>query len=731
MANAAEEARQLREAIARREAQERGLKVAGGRTSSYGQNVQNVVAQPVSAPMRPSMEQIAAGTPVSQKDPVAVASAAAAQEQRAQGPASVQDEIAQLKAQIEREERRQRVEAQTKPPTDEEEWNRRVAEFNAESNLERGLRATYRTPVALAEMGLMMATGAAAEVVGGWVGLLGGGSVEERAARVEGFTDAMTFTPKTLTGDVMLRGLAKPLLWLDTQARDISEKASDSPLVQAGIYTAITGGVEVLSFKGAGKLKVDPKFDRALKEVQKTADDMGIKLTQTEMIDSIIDRAADISPAVRAQHAPELRDALLQARNQSRLVVQQQVGALRQTEASMRAGDVTQFANDLGTWMTAEGFDVAKMPGVKAALDDLGKIDKVSPLTGKRQSVEDAAKRAENAIGQAEVAGSGMIELPGTMRREMAEGAADAAEMARREVDEVAANHAVTLNEIQTIRNRMEKARTRIKQTGAEKFSDEAVALRTVETKLDEFLDNQFMNDMISGDDGALSGWRLATEARINHNRRFNEDRVIKQIMDRQDSPEAIRAFIFGQAAVSPKAHSVKVVRKLKEVLGKDHPAIKGMQQDLIFELTAPLMADRPNFSQFIRNYDHLVSRNPTLVKELGMNQTELRALRDFAHTASRLPQTSGFITVDLIAKAISRLSVGHAIAKQGMKVGIFATMLAKMFGKDSVSTRKIRADLVGATYGEPMISKMNSRAATAAQAAIMADLTDAAEENK
>lgn len=113
------------------------------------------------------------------------------------------------------------------------------------------------------------------------------------------------------------------------------------------------------------------------------------------------------------------------------------------------------------------------------------------------------------------------------------------------------------------------------------------------------------------------------------------------------------------------------------------------------------------------------------------MNQTELRALRDFAHTASRLPQTSGFITVDLIAKAISRLSVGHAIAKQGMKVGIFATMLAKMFGKDSVSTRKIRADLVGATYGEPMISKMNSRAATAAQAAIMADLTDAAEENK
>jgi hypothetical protein len=677
------------------------------------------------------MEQIAAGTPESQKDPVAVASAERARQMQEQGPASVQDQIAQLKAQIEREERRIRVEEQTKPLTDEDEWNRRVAEFNSESSLERGLRASYRTPVALAEMGLMVATGAAAEVVGGWVGLLGGGSVEERAKRVEGFTDAMTFTPKSLTGDAMLRGIAKPLLWLDTQARDISEKTSDNPLVQAGVYTAITGATEILGFKGAGKLKVDPKFNRAVKEVQKTADDMGIKLTQTEMIDSIIDKAADMSPAVRAQHAPELRDALLQARNQSRMVVQSQVAALRQTEASMRAGDVTQFSKDLGAWMAAEGFDVAKMPGVKSALDDLGRIDKVSPLTGKRKAIEEAKARAENAMGQAEIAGSGMIELPGTMRREMAEGAADAAEVAQREIDEVAANHAVTLNEIQTIRNRMEKSRNRIKQEGAEKFSDEAVALRTVETKLDEFLDNQFMNDMISGEDGALSGWRMATEARMNHNRRFNEDRVIKQIMDRQDSPEAIRAFIFGQAAVSPKAHSVKVVRKLKEVLGKDHPAIKGMQQDLIFELTAPLLSDRPNFNQFIRNYDSLVKRNPTLIKELGMNQTELKALRNFAHTAARLPQTSGFITVDLIAKAISRLSVGHAIAKQGMKVGIFAQVLAKMFGKDSVSTRKIRADLVGATYGEPMINKMNSRAATVAQAAILADLSDAAEENK
>jgi hypothetical protein len=453
--------------------------------TEFGRQVHATAASPIKDEMSPSMQEIRAMTPDEAKDPVAVESAAEARARLENTPERRAARRREIQAEL---RRRKRVAEEQKTPEQKakEEWEARVADYSDDGFVSRSLQGA----VGVGEIGLMIATGAAAEVVSGWAGLLGGGTAAERAARVESLSDAMTFTPKTVPGDAMLRTIAKPLLWLDTQARDISEKSSDSPLVQAGIYTAITGGVELIGLKGAGKVKVDPKFDKALKDVQKTADDMGIKLTQTEMIDSIIDKAAELSPAVRAQHAPELRDALLQARNQSRLVVQQQVGALRQAEASMRAGDVTKFAQDLGTWMTTEGFDVAKMPGVKSALDDLGKIDKVSPLTGKRKAVEEAKVRAENATGHAEIAGGGMIELPGTMRREMAEGAADAADMARREVDEVAANHAVTLNEIQTIRNRMEKSRNRIKQEGAEKFSDEAVALRTVETKLDEFLDN-------------------------------------------------------------------------------------------------------------------------------------------------------------------------------------------------------------------------------------------------
>jgi hypothetical protein len=413
------------------------------------------------------------------------------------------------------------------------------------------------------------------------------------------------------------------------------------------------------------------------------------------------------------------------------MVVAQQTQALRKTEASMRAGDVTAFSKDLGEWMTLEGYDIAKMPGVKNMLDDLGRIDKVSPLTGPRKAVLDAEKQAANAIGRAEEVGAGVIELPGSVKRNVADNAQDVAEQARRNVEETAANSAATLNEIQTIRNRAEKRAKRLKDEGAESFSDEAVGLATVQRKLDEFLDEQFMNDMIDGTDSALSGWRIATEARTHLNRRFNEDRVIKQLMDREASPEAIRAFVFGQSSVSPKGHAVKVVRKLKSILGKDHPAIQGMQADMIFELTAPLLSERPNFNKFIADYDKLTHRHPTLVKELGLGETNLKKLRDFATVANRLPTGHPMISIDFISKIIARQGWGHQIAKKGMQVNILSRMIAAAMGKDSVPTRKILAEALEVMYDEPAINKNSVNALRVAQATILADITDAGREDE
>jgi hypothetical protein len=690
----------------------------------------------MTAEMDPSMEEIRGMTPDSEKDPTAVESARDARAKLdAKDPEIRKQRLAEIRAEIQR--RKDEAEAQrlaeieaAKTPAERaaERRERQIAERGLEPWTERVGKAPLRTALGVAEMGLMVATGAAAEVVGGWAGLLGGGSAEDRANRIEALTEAMTFTPKTLEGELMLQTIAKPLMWLDDNARDISEKlGGDSPIVQAGIYTTLTGGAEIIGFKGAGKLKVNPK----LKEVQKVADDMGIGLKQSDMSQDVIDAARRMSPEVRAQNAGELREALLQARNQQRMVVAQQTQALRKTEASMRAGDVTAFAKDLGEWMTLEGYDIAKMPGVKNMLDDLGRIDKVSPLTGPRKAVVDAEKQAANAIGRAEEVGAGVIELPGSVKRNVADNAQDVAEQARRNVEETAANSAATLNEIQTIRNRAEKRAKRLKDEGAESFSDEAVGLATVQRKLDEFLDEQFMNDMIDGTDSALSGWRIATEARTHLNRRFNEDRVIKQLMDREASPEAIRAFVFGQSSVSPKGHAVKVVRKLKSILGKDHPAIQGMQADMIFELTAPLLSERPNFNKFIADYDKLTHRHPTLVKELGLGETNLKKLRDFATVANRLPTGHPMISIDFISKIIARQGWGHQIAKKGMQVNILSRMIAAAMGKDSVPTRKILAEALEVMYDEPAINKNSVNALRVAQATILADITDAGREDE
>lgn len=729
MATAAE----IRAELARRKAAAEGEVdlVAPPSDDAWQQRVRTLFNEGSQGPTAPinvdgvPLEQVIAQTPVSERDPVAVASAQQAREQLAmRDPEMRARMIAELRGELERRQDIKRKEKEMgKSDAELAAMNReeRIAEYSEAGFGER----TALGILGVGEMGLMMATGAGAQVVAGLAGLLGGGTADERANRINALSDALTFEPRTVPGQLYLEGIAKPLMALDDGARYVGDKlGGDNPMAEAAIYSTLVGGAELLGLRGAKQLKVDARLDN----VRKTAAEMGIKLDQGGMRDDVIDAARRMSPEVRAQHAGDLRDAVVEARRQSKAVVQEQVNALRKTEATMRSSDVTAFAKALDEQMRLDGFDLDSVPAARAAINDLARIDKVSPLTGKRQAIKDAeVGQAELVEAAAARADGPQIELPDNVRREMARDAS-AAEMPDL-VKEAAANTAASLNEIQTIRNRIERARSTMVSKGAESFSDPAIMMRTLERSLDEFLDNQFMNDMIDGSDAALSGWRWATEARIAHNRRFHEDRVIKQLLDRDASPEQIRAFVFGQSAVSPKPHASQVVGKLKELLGEDHPAIAGMRQDFIFELTSPLLQTKPNFLEFIRRFDKATHNHPTLIRELGIKHTKMKELRNFAEVAMGLPSKGRMITLDFITNFVSRFTVGHAIAKQGMKVSVFAKILQAIFGKDSVTQRKIMMEALEVMTGEPFVKRRSATAGTIIQNAVLSDITDAQKE--
>ncbi|MGB5608478.1 hypothetical protein [Eudoraea sp.] len=563
--------------------------------------------------------------------------------------------------------------------------------------------------VGVGELGLTMISGAVGEIAGGLIALGQGAftdaTVDDMANTVNAVSDAFTFTPKTYAGQKILQGIGIPLTYLDNGARDLSTYlASDNPLAATAIYSTIMGGTELLGLKGVSKLKPGQAVKVREAKVNQIASDMGINLTQSKLPGDVVKAANQMAPGTRHANAQQLQMDLYDARRQSRAHLQTRVEAARSVDASVKASDVANFGKSAEALLRAEGYDLASMDAVRTILDDFKDIKNVSPLEGRR-----AAAQAEQSS----------IILPNSVTNNLAK---------------AAKSTEASLNEIWTLRNRIEKsmvAESRVQ--GLPDGINQNMALRLLDRKLDEFLDFQYVNDMVSGDVVAIDAWRAADAARVHHNRRFNADRDIKKLVDLDATPEQITAYIRGSSTVSPAKQSASVIRRIKDILGNDHPSVQGIKQDYLFEIVEPLMTDTPgpNFTKFIQNYDNIVRNNPSIVKELGLNMGQLEDLRNFAVVADRLPNKGRMITTQAIATAISRLWVGHSIAKQGMKVSIFARVLGALFGRDTVSAKRILSEATGIKYGEAAIAKGSQAAANVAQAAIVADITEAEEKRR
>jgi len=163
----------------------------------------------------------------------------------------------------------------------------------------------------------------------------------------------------------------------------------------------------------------------------------------------------------------------------------------------------------------------------------------------------------------------------------------------------------------------------------------------------------------------------------------------------------------------------------MKEVLGKDHPAIEGIRQDLLFEVVEPLLKDQPNYAQFVRNYDSTIRRNPSLVRELDLSQGNFRELLNFSRAQSELPLSQQQIANIDLTRSIAQFSAGHQIAKAGLRVRI-ATALAKMLlGVGKIRKKQVYAEIMNVKFGEPAIPSKSLLAAEFITGAAITGITE------
>ena len=520
---------------------------------------------------------------------------------------------------------------------------------------------------ALGDVALTAASSGVGEILGGLTGvgaLLYGGSLDQAVKGKERVSETLTIGPLTDEGQKILETIAPTFLKVEQGIDRFSERSGrGNPMAATAIKTALLGGLEFLpaakGVKAATKMTRD--LVRKQKVIKQIAEDNGINLDLKTFGDDIVEAVRRMTPEQRAQNAPMVSEALKQARAKETARKDAAFEQALQTKTFIETRSIRDLAESLQRDLFEEGFDLDadNMAAVRKTLQDM----------------------QGEALGFA----------PGQ-------------------------NLAVRLNQLELIRRRINKRSGTDPQTN--------MALGNLRRGIDEFLDNEFNKialaegqapgqvSAISGDPTGVQAWKEARAAATRWHQRFSEDKVISQLIDQNATPEQYRQWLMGASAMNARREAASTVRRMREILGRDHPALEGIRQDFIFELAEPLLKEDPNFRQFVNNYDTMVRRNPSLVKELELDQKALKDMRDFARVQRDLPPSGKVFTRGDIVSGVSRMAVGHQIAKAAVRVEFTRRLANAMAGVDVVTPKQIMADLVGVKFGEPAIPKASPLAA-------------------
>ena len=534
-----------------------------------------------------------------------------------------------------------------------------------------GVDALAETAHGVGEVALSMGTGAVTSMVSGAVAatamgvskiLFGNSLFEPIKGGMDAFNDALTFQPRTEHGQWVLEQIAGPMLYIDDAADEIATKhGGGNPWAETIIKTSLLGTLELASpARGVKNVNTAIRHTKASKnKIAETANALGIDPTIRDLKESVVDAANKMTPDEKGANAPLLQEAMREANVAGR-------DAKNAAYMVARDKDVwvdTRAINDLAAesrMRISETYDISEMTKLNKRFADMS------------------------------------VELPGN-------------------------NPKVRFWELEKIRRKMNSSIQGLKRSDPE----QAAAMGVLKRDLDRFIENEFNKTAlevgqqgpqqwraITGEADGIQAWKNARELNAQWKEDFSANRAIKDLIEQDATPEMITDWILGANAMGGKKQAALTVRKLREVLGDNHPAMEGVRQDFLFRVTEPLMRDAPNFKGFIDNYDKMIKNNHTMVAELGLKEGNFSELVTFAREANKLPVNQRDFKFQDITKGLAVFWQGHEMAKRSLRVGYARNILNGMFNLDRVAQKTLLYDMGGIRYGYPAMPKKGPLAA-------------------
>lgn len=506
------------------------------------------------------------------------------------------------------------------------------------------------------EAALAIGTGAGASSLAGLAGIQEGlrtGAAPGAAAqRVQDVQQQLTFQPRTPEGQAALGGVARAFEPLEVAARRAGEVTTDvtgSPLAGTAVSTAIEAAPMGAGVRGAPR---------------------GLPGARTQ-----VPRQLDIERVQAA--ADELGIDL----NTSSLRQREQIGTAAERMAPGERGEALPVVQDGLVKAANEARDVKNQLYAEAESKRAGvPVEQVTAefLPGLRRATQDFL----------------VEDMP--VVRKMLNRAESIQDQPPGSIVQI---------------NAMERWRKQINRNRPPR-SDRAqnAALDVMQGQLDSFLDTKFNADMISGDPDAINAWRRARAANQSYRERFSDNKVIRDMVEIEATPETMRQWIFGASTVGAKKEAGAVVRRIKNELGEDSPPMQALRQDALLDILDPLLRPEPDLQAFVKNHDRFVAKNPTLARELFPdNISALNSLRDFAKSTAGRP---GVVLSELpgFSRVLGVAAFGHGIARGALRVRA-ATTAAQGLTRVIAKTPKRRA--MGEILGyDPFAPMFGGRAA-------------------
>lgn len=516
------------------------------------------------------------------------------------------------------------------------------------------------------ELGMMSLTGTLAQPVSGIAGLAAAGTSKlfgsdkamENAAAVQKWVEGV------ITNDPEGEAMQTFGAMVGPTAEMLARKVDDGIFAAADGNAEIATGLKTLlygvpSVVGLGRMKIptrlktDIEVHQTKKRVAAETEAEGYTLDSEMLPGKVKQKAHELVPDdSKAAGWDQIIDEVRAAERVSRDAIEDAYDAARATDAFMDIKPLRFMAKDIKKEFEAK-YNTKRMPQLQDHITDLRRLASTVSNTGQK--------------------------LPKGKRRTN-----------------------VDYNEIELLRQRISNDISG--QPGKGNFTPQDKALMALRDRLDTTVDELWRRGAVSGDPDAVQLWQSARGLARGHAQRFKADENIRKMLLEDATPEGVYRLVIGSSAMGAKPQAVKTIRRFKDILGEDHPALVNVRKAMIRDLLMPALGDKANFGALGINIDNLLKNHYSLVEAAGIDVAQLRKLRRAAHVANETvrlsPEKFG---AEYVNSVVASVAFGHGIARKGAFVRTVRKLLNRSMGVGLMSKAEIKRHLLDAEYDRPI----------------------------